>query len=267
MFLDCKVVLVYKQDDVSGVYEFQENRSCFDHNHCLDYKGLSKKDKSTVLEYMEKTEFKDHSKVKDITNKSEAFIQGKNSDLKIKIPRNQSAYLLKKTKEKIWGPSSRDAQTLMELANQLELSFTDCLIKIQTSENQLRNFIFCSSNMKKLYTKFNDIILIDSTYRTNRYNLPLFVIAAIDENSKTFVVSFGIVSSEEAVNVEWMLKELFTFLEVPPTIICTDSCPTLKKVINNILPNSEHLLCAWHVSQNIKKHLIGLSIISSSFVN
>jgi len=50
----------------------------------LDYKGLSKKDKSTVLEYMEKTEFKDHSKVKDITNKSEAFIQGKYSDLKIK---------------------------------------------------------------------------------------------------------------------------------------------------------------------------------------
>ena len=98
------------------------------------------------------------------------------------------------------------------------------------------------------------------TYRTNRYNLSLFVIAAIDENSKTFVVSFGIVSSEEAVNVEWMPKELFTFLEVPPTIICTDdSCPTLKKVINNILPNFEHLFCASHGTY--RKILRSISLI------
>lgn len=257
--IDCKFRISYKIDKASGCYDFNETKANFQHSHPLDYKGLSKRKKMESLEYMAQSELQSKSRLKDITQKTQAFIQGQANDHLIELQKQQTAYLVKKTKEKIWGLPQKDAENLNKLMEQIKNQFPDGLIKMQVDElGQLRNFIFSSSNMKNQYLKFKDIILMDSTYRTNKYKLPLYVIAGVNENSKTFVIGFGFVRSEEAKDVSWILNELFTFFGDSPTLICTDSCPTMSKVIKEILPNTTHLICAWHVSQNIKKHLSGL---------
>ena len=254
--------MTYKLDSLSKKYRLNENKTFFDHNHNLDYQGISKKGKNIVQDYMEKTEFKNASSLKDITSQSQAFLQGAINNQDIKLPKEQSAYLVRKTKEKIWGSSNKDAQNLKMLINHIQTNYPNCLAKIMTNEkNQFQNFIFSSPNMRTLYQKFNDIVLLDSTYRTNKYRLPLFIIAGINENSKLFVIGFGLVLSEEAKNVKWILNELFTYLGSSPHILCTDSCSTIETVAKEILPDTIHLVCAWHVSQNIKKHLSGLSKI------
>ena len=134
------------------------------------------------------------------------------------------------------------------------------LIKVDHQDNKLKNFVFSSVNMKILFHKFKDVILVDSTYKTNKYKLPLLVFAGINEQAKTFIIGFGLVSSEAAENVNWVFESLFSFLGQKPRIICTDSCCTLKKVIQDTMPETIHLLCGWHVSQNIKSHLSALSI-------
>lgn len=254
-------MLVFNPESNEKDYKLNFEGSRFIHNHPLNYKGLCKAQKKDVLGYMESTEFKDKSKLKTITQKSEAYLQGKTDNTDVKIPMAQSAYLVRKAKEKVWGPVERDAQTLKELTEQLKSAFGDCLAEVDSNEeNNLRNFVFSSPSMKALYKRFKDIILIDSTYRTNKYRLPLYVIGGVNENSKTFIIGFGVVSSEEAKNVKWLLGKLFNYLEDTPDLVCTDSCTTLGKVIRELLPQTQHLLCAWHVSQNIKKHLGGLSI-------
>lgn len=114
--------------------------------------------------------------------------------------------------------------------------------------------------MKKLYSSFNDVLLIDSTYRSNKYKLPLLILAGINEEGRTFIFGFGVVQSEEYLNVKWVLNKLFSFLGANPKIICSDSCPTLGKVIAELLPQATHLLCGWHVAQNFKSHVKSLSI-------
>jgi len=138
------------------------------------------------------------------------------------------------------------------------------LIKIK-EDIKFQNFLFCSINMKQLYLKFNDVLLIDSTYNTNKYKLPLLVFAGINEEAKTFIIGFAVLQSEKIDDVKWALENLFEYLEVHPQIICTDSCPTLKTVIRTLLPQTNHLLCGWHVSQNIKSHLSGISIENFTF--
>lgn len=218
------------------------------------------------MEFIENSELQSKSKLKDITQKAQAFIQGKTNDDKLVFQKQQSAYLVQKIKKKIWGLPQKDAQNLKQLMEEIQKEFPDGLIKMEIDElGQLRNFIFSSHQMKKQYLKFNDILLLDSTYRTNKYRLPLYVIAGVNENSKTFIIGFGFVRSEEKKDVNWILSELFTFLGFPPTLICTDSCPTIGRVVRDIMPEMMHLICAWHVSQNIKKHLNGLSKYLSYF--
>jgi len=63
----------------------------------LDYQGISKKGKSVVQDFIEKTEFKNTSSFKDITSQSQAFLQGATNNPDIKLPKEQSAYLVRKT--------------------------------------------------------------------------------------------------------------------------------------------------------------------------
>ena len=50
---------------------------------------------------------------------------------------------------------------------------------------EAEEYDFSTSNMKKLYSNFNDNILIDSTYHINKYKLPLIVLSVINEEGRT----------------------------------------------------------------------------------
>jgi len=177
------------------------------------------------------------------------------------IPGNQSNYLHMKARKCIWGPKTKDAKNLKILSQLIKIQFPENLVEIESdNEGHLKNFIISTTEMKQAYSRFNDVILIDTTYNTNRYKMPLIVVGGVDSNSKTFLLGFGTLHSEKICDVQWVLEKLFSYLGTSPSIICTDSCPTLKKVISDILPQSTHLLCGWHVSMNIKKNLSGLSI-------
>lgn len=151
-------------------------------------------------------------------------------------------------------------QNTKKLAKEIQGKFQDCLMKMEVDdEGHLKNFVFADITMKKLYSNFKDVVLLDSTYRTNKYKMPLLVVAGLNEYGKTFMLGFGVVANEEYESVKWILQNLFEYLGESPEIICTDACPSLAKAITNLFPNTKHLLCAWHLSQNIKKHLTGIS--------
>jgi len=121
--------------------------------------------------------------------------------------------------------------------------------------DQLENFVVSTENMARLFNLSNDIILVDTTYKTNRFRMSLLVIAGINEDSKLFLLGFALLSSEQEDNVKWAFEHLFKHLAKKPLIICSDSCPTLNKVFASLLPETHHLLCGWHVEQNLAKHL------------
>ena len=114
-------------------------------------------------------------------------------------------------------------------------------VKVEEGKEKLVNFVASTKNMKNLYKKFNDVILIDNTYKTNRFRMPLLVLAGISEEAKTFVLEFAALKSEGECNMNWALSKILEFLEVKPKIISTDQCQTLKKILTNIVPQSTHL--------------------------
>ena len=62
-------------------------------------------------------------------------------------------------------------------------------------------------------------------------------------------------SSEKEDVVKWALQTFINYFQSCPKIICTDSCPTLGKVIQDLMPETKHLLCAWHVEKNLLKKI------------
>jgi len=260
IIIGCPFQIAYIWDETEKKYKFNDKKTCFDHNHELSYKGLSKHHTQILQNYMQKQEINTALKPKEMKEKSQAFLQGFQNEMDLAIPDRFTFNLHRKVRSLVWGPNTEDANMLLNLAIKLQEKNPHHLTNFKvSSENKLECFVFSSANMKKLYSNFNDILLIDSTYRTNRYKMPLLIFAALSENAKIIIIGFAIVISEQYEDIHWVFQNLFGYLETQPKIVCTDSCPTLKKTIANILPESNHLLYGWHVSQNLKKHLSGLS--------
>lgn len=48
--------------------------------------------------------------------------------------------------------------------------------------NQLTHLFYISHEMKKNYTQYHDVVIIDSTFKTNRFNMVLVLIVGVNDD-------------------------------------------------------------------------------------
>jgi len=60
----------------------------------------------------------------------------------------------------------------------------------------------------KLLNVFNIISMMDNTYKTNRYRMPLYEVVGVTSMGITFSVAFILLASERHHNFVWTLEKL-----------------------------------------------------------
>ncbi|XP_074265811.1 protein FAR1-RELATED SEQUENCE 5-like [Silene latifolia] len=113
--------------------------------------------------------------------------------------------------------------------------------------------------LSKIYRK---VYVLDCTYKTNMYKMPLLDVIGISSSNKFFYSCFVFLKKEKDEDYVWAL-EMFKEMIGPtfqPLVIVSDRDMALKKAILVVFPQSIHLLCIWHIQKNIvakcKSHFI-----------
>jgi len=103
----------------------------------------------------------------------------------------------------------------------------------------------------------------NNTCKTNRYNrlLSLFVIP--DNNLKTRIVAQAIVDDETQFSYEWVYQCIKEITSILPRVLVTDGDPAVNAAVMVQFPDTFHMHCIWHISQNLPKQLKGK--LGSSF--
>jgi len=115
----------------------------------------------------------------------------------------------------------------------------------------------------KLCNACNLVFLIDSTYKTNRYRLPLLDFVGVTPTWMTFSAGFAYLEGEHVNNMIWALEQfrgLFVRCDALPEVIVTDKDLTLMNAVKTVFLECPNLLCRFHIDKNIKakcKSLIG----------
>jgi zinc finger SWIM domain-containing protein 3 len=123
-------------------------------------------------------------------------------------------------------------------------------------EGHLKHLFWTDTQSRLDYATFGDVVVFDSTYRTNRYNLPFVPFVGLNHHRSTVVFGCAIISNETSEAYEWLLKTFLTAMaHKHPTSVITDGDLAMQKAIITILPNSNHRLCTWHIEQNILRDL------------
>ncbi|XP_073359672.1 protein FAR1-RELATED SEQUENCE 4-like [Aegilops tauschii subsp. strangulata] len=153
--------------------------------------------------------------------------------------------------------SAGDANTvIMHMMAKRERD-VDFFFKYLVDEHgHLKGLFWADSQSRLDYEAFGDVIVFDSTYRTNKYNLPFVPFVGLNHHRSTVIFGCGIISHETSQAYEWMLQTFSDCMaQKHPISVITDGYLAMQRAIRVVWPDSNHRLCIWHIQQNIVRHL------------
>ncbi len=106
-----------------------------------------------------------------------------------------------------------------------------------------------------LLKQYSEVLLMDCTYKTNCFHMPLLDILGCTGLNHTFFTAFVFLSGETEEDYSCalkMLREVMNTREIAfPGVIVTDKDQGLMNAVRNIFPISKNLLCGWHINKNV----------------
>jgi len=106
-----------------------------------------------------------------------------------------------------------------------------------------------------LLRRFPGLLSMDSTYKVNRFNMPLFQATGITCLGSSFNAFFCLISDETEASHTWILQQYKDLLRAydidDPYIIITDFDRGLKNAAKDVFPITQQQICVWHIMKNV----------------
>ena len=122
---------------------------------------------------------------------------------------------------------------------------------------RLERVFWLSAKGKEKYMQFNDVLEIDATYKTNRFGMPLVLFTVIDNHGLTVLIAGCLLSNEQFESYSWALQQFRTYTNLDPKVFFTYGDVELARAIKEVWATTVHLLCRFHIFQNITRNLAG----------
>jgi len=107
------------------------------------------------------------------------------------------------------------------------------------------------------------VILIDCTYKSNRYRLPLVDIVGVSCHGTSFFIAHAFIREEDEDTFRWVVRRLLEALGFQPNAFVVDLQLALINALKS-LSHSRVLVCRWHINKNVLAHYVSLSTGSVS---
>ena len=118
--------------------------------------------------------------------------------------------------------------------------------------------------------KFLDVVLIDATYKRNRFNMPIVNAIGVSKFGKSILLAFALLNNEKSDSYKWVFAKLQEAWKKEPGCFISDESSEIisgftkfysqfKFVGIELTFTCRGLLCAWHLQRHLTSHFSGLS--------
>uniref|UniRef100_A0ACD5ZNL7 Uncharacterized protein n=1 Tax=Avena sativa TaxID=4498 RepID=A0ACD5ZNL7_AVESA len=148
-----------------------------------------------------------------------------------------------------WRKENSDVETALKRFKELELRNIGFFYTMQTDEDNIVRSLFWTDERSRVdYEVFGDFVLFDTTYSTNRHNMPFTPIIGMNNHGRILVFGCALLQDQKAETFKWMFQ---TFLHVMgwkmPRAIIMDQDEGMKKAIAEVMPQVRHRFCKFNV--------------------
>jgi hypothetical protein len=148
--------------------------------------------------------------------------------------------------------SRQGESPIYALANQLEQE--GFWSRIQYGSDRHVTAVFFAHLDSLIYLRaYPEVLLLDCTYKTNKYGMPLLDMIGVDATERSFCIAFVFLSGETEEDYIWALEQLKTLYEQCggiPSIILTDRCLAAMNAVSSLFPLATSL-CIWHANKAV----------------
>ncbi|XP_045795549.1 uncharacterized protein LOC123890054 [Trifolium pratense] len=116
---------------------------------------------------------------------------------------------------------------------------------VADGSEHVQDIFFAHPKSISLFNSFPTVLLMDSTYKTNKYKMPLFEIVGFTSTGRSFNVGFAWLTNEREDNFTWALEQCVSLLrneDVRPKVIVTDRDLALMNAVSEVFPTSAAML-------------------------
>ncbi|XP_074299128.1 uncharacterized protein LOC141630162 [Silene latifolia] len=126
---------------------------------------------------------------------------------------------------------------------------------VEGEEKALTHVWFAHPEGVEMLKAWPDVILIDSTYKTNKYDLILVQCVGVTPVRKSILIGYALIKRESSDGYIWVLRRLKSLLgpDVKPTVFVTDHDQRdLISALPEVFRTSYNFLCLFHVYNAVK---------------
>ena len=128
--------------------------------------------------------------------------------------------------------------------------------RFDSEERRLNSLFWMSPDQINTYGRYKDIVIVDTTSKTNQFDMMLMLIIVVDNNFRNIIAVAAILEDETKATFAQILQELKDSCDVIP-IVLYDADPALISAVKKNYPETHHLHCIFHIDLNLKKKLKG----------
>ncbi|CAL5364282.1 unnamed protein product [Camellia sinensis] len=104
-------------------------------------------------------------------------------------------------------------------------------------ECRIRNLFGADAMSRATYEAFGDVFSFDTTYLTNKYDMPFAPFVGVNHHGQSILLGCGLLSSEDTDTFVWLFKSWLSCMSNrPPKAIITDQCRAMQNAIEIVFP-------------------------------
>ncbi|XP_058217285.1 protein FAR1-RELATED SEQUENCE 4-like [Rhododendron vialii] len=123
--------------------------------------------------------------------------------------------------------------------------------------NEIIDILWVHPTSLELSVNFPSALIIDATYKSNEYRIPLLEVVGITSTIKTYSLMFAYLNNETKERLIWALDTLKRWMvgkgAALPSVVVSDRYLALLSAIEICFPLAHHILCIWHINQCVMK--------------
>ncbi|XP_019178877.1 PREDICTED: protein FAR1-RELATED SEQUENCE 7-like [Ipomoea nil] len=153
-----------------------------------------------------------------------------------------------------------DSNSLIEIFRNRQSTESDFFFDFEVDcDSRLCSFFWRDGRMRQDYELFGDLLVHDTTYRTNKYDMICGPFVEMNHHCMNVMFGCGFLMNERIESFVWLFRAFLRSMNGKcPQTIMTDQCASMAAAICQVFPTSRHRLCIWHIGENSKKHIKAL---------
>ncbi|PIA47415.1 hypothetical protein AQUCO_01400229v1 [Aquilegia coerulea] len=150
-----------------------------------------------------------------------------------------------------------ECYSLLDYFQELQAADPGFFYAVEFGENRcMRSIFWADSNAREAYKQFGDVLVFDTTCRTNKFLFPFACLTGVNHHRQSVLFGCGFLADETVESFVWLFETwLRAMSNRQPTSIITNQDKATKAAIEKVFPDSGHRFCMWHIEKDELENL------------